>query len=58
MVTRNLSMYTKYEKVNGEPAIRIPKSIVSSVDSHSVTGWKSGTGYRVYFGDERLDNDW
>ena len=53
MVTRNLSLY-----VNGESAIRIPKGIVSSVDSHSVTGWKSGTGYRVYFGDERLDNDW
>ena len=58
MVTRNLLLYPKCAQVNGEPAIRIPKSIVSSVDSNSVNGWKSGTGYRVYFGDERLDNDW
>lgn len=58
MVTRNLSLYPKCAQVNGEPAIRIPKSIVSSVDSNSVNGWKSGTGYRVYFGDERLDKEW
>lgn len=50
MVTRNLSLYPKCAQVNGEPAIRIPKSIVSSVDSNSVNGWKSGTGYQVYWG--------
>ena len=56
-VKPNLKLYPKYTMVDNELYLRIPKGVVSSVDSYSVVGWKHGTGCRVYLGDERLDKE-